>query len=263
MEGAVQVATLPTADFDREVTTGDHRTRRPVPGVSRLLSPEFAHPGAGVSLSDVIFGRPLASQEVEKEEITVATGVPVLGLDGLASTAYGPEAVLSVLLPLGVAGLHYLPWITFVIVAQLFMLYLSYRQTQAAYPNGGGAYLVAKDNIGTKAGLVAGVALLLDYLLNVAVAISAGVGAVVSALPALHPHRLSLCLPDPGDPASREPSGRARERTDLRRSGLRFHRLHRLGPRRQCNGAGRKTLLYLKGGPNITVLYVPWHLRHA
>jgi len=147
-----------------------------------------------MSLSDVILGRPLASQEVEKEELTVVTGVPVLGLDALASTAYGPEAALMVLLALGAGGLQYLPWITVLIVAKLVTLYLSYRQTQAAYPNGGGAYLVAKDNLGLRAGLWAGVALLLDYLLNVAVAISAGVGAVVSAIPALYPHTLSLCL---------------------------------------------------------------------
>jgi amino acid transporter len=147
-----------------------------------------------MSLSEIILGRPLASTEESKEELTVLTGVPVLGLDALASTGYGPEAALIVLLPLGVVGLRYFPFIVIAIVVKLATLYLSYRQTQAAYPNGGGAYVVAKDNLGVRAGLWAAIALLLDYLLNVAVGIAAGIGAVVSAIPALQPHTLTLCL---------------------------------------------------------------------
>lgn len=91
-------------------------------------------------------------------------------------------------------GLKYFPIIILIIVLNLATLYLSYRQTIAAYPGGGGAYIVASDNLGTLPGLCAGVALLLDYLLNVAVGIAAGVGAVVSAIPALHPYTLTLCL---------------------------------------------------------------------
>jgi len=147
-----------------------------------------------MSLSEIILGRPLASTEESKEELTVLTGVPVLGLDALASTGYGPEAALIVLLPLGVVGLRYFPFIVIAIVVKLATLYLSYRQTQAAYPNGGGAYVVAKDNLGVRAGLWAAIALLLDYLLNVAVGIAAGIGVVVSAIPALQPHTLTLCL---------------------------------------------------------------------
>ena len=112
----------------------------------------------------------------------------MLGLDALASTGYGPEAALTVLAALGAAGLHYYRVIVILIVVKLSTLYLSYRQTAEAYPNGGGAYNVTKDNIGMHAALWAAVALLLDYLLNVAVGISAGIGAVVSAIPALHPH---------------------------------------------------------------------------
>jgi amino acid transporter len=147
-----------------------------------------------MSLSEIILGRPLASTEESKEELTVVTGVPVLGLDALASTGYGPEAALMVLLPLGVVGLRYFPFIVIAIVFKLATLYLSYRQTQAAYPNGGGAYVVAKENLGVRAGVWAAIALLLDYLLNVAVGIAAGIGAVVSAIPALQPHTLTLCL---------------------------------------------------------------------
>ena len=146
------------------------------------------------SLLDKILGRPLKSSERKKEELTVATGVPVLGLDALASTAYGAEAALTILMPLGVAGLRYMPMIMLAILALLATLYFSYRQTAAAYPSGGGAYIVAKDNLGTRAGVVAGTALLLDYMLNVAVGISAGVGAIVSAIPMLQKQRLAFCL---------------------------------------------------------------------
>jgi amino acid transporter len=147
-----------------------------------------------MSLIDIVLGRPLASSEEQKEELTVWTGVPVLGLDALASTGYGPEAALIILMPLGLQGLQYFPIIIVLIVVKLTTLYFSYRQTAAAYPNGGGAYVVTKDNFGVRAAVWAAVALLLDYLLNVAVAIAAGIGAVVSAIPALHPYTLTLCL---------------------------------------------------------------------
>jgi len=147
-----------------------------------------------VSLLDKLLGRPLKSSETKKEELGVATGVPVLGLDALASTAYGPEAALTILVPLGMTGLHYMPMVTIGILALLATLYMSYRQTAAAYPGGGGAYIVAKDNLGMGAGVAAGTALLLDYMLNVAVGISAGVGAVLSAVPTLQEYRLAFCL---------------------------------------------------------------------
>ena len=147
-----------------------------------------------MSLLDKILGPPLKSSEAAKEELSVITGVPVLGLDALSSTAYGPEAALTILAAAGAAGLHYLPIITIIILLLLAMLYVSYRQTIAAYPNGGGAYIVARENLGTSAGLLAAAALLLDYTLNVAVGISAGIGAVVSAIPALHRFTLALCL---------------------------------------------------------------------
>lgn len=147
-----------------------------------------------MSLLDFILGRPLASSEEKKEKLSVISGVPVLGLDALASMGYGPEAALIILLSLGAGAYKYYPIIIGAIVASLFMLYLSYEQTAGAYPNGGGAYIVAKDNLGKHAALWAAVALILDYLLNVAVGIAAGVGAIVSAIPSLHPHVLMLCL---------------------------------------------------------------------
>ena len=147
-----------------------------------------------MALMDLLLGRQLSNSEQSGRKIGVIAGVPALGLDGLASSAYGPEALLTVLIPLGAVGLHYVGPIILVILALLTLLYLSYRQTIAAYPGGGGSYTVAKENLGTGAGLWAAAALLIDYVLNVAVAISAGIAALVSAFPGLHKYTLVLCL---------------------------------------------------------------------
>src|SRR5258706_10599625 len=147
-----------------------------------------------MSVVRFILGRPLASDEQEDVKIGVAAGVPAMGLDGLTSSAYGPEAALTVLLPLGAAGLSYIGPIMLVILALLGILYFSYRQTIAAYPVNGGSYTVARENLGTWAGLLAAAALMIDYTLNVAVGISAGVAALVSAAPTLHPYMLPIGL---------------------------------------------------------------------
>src|SRR5208282_3888246 len=147
-----------------------------------------------MGLINVLFGRPLASSEDEGERITPTQGIPTFGLDALSSAAYGPEAALTILLPLGLIGVQYIVPLTFAIIALLVIVFFSYRQTIAAYPNGGGSYTVAKENLGHGAGLLAGAALMIDYLLNVAVGISAGIGALVSAVPSLLPHTLALCL---------------------------------------------------------------------
>src|SRR6266853_1118091 len=143
---------------------------------------------------DVLFGRPLASTEDEGERITPTQGIPTFGLDALSSAAYGPEAALTILLPLGLVGVRYIVPLTSAIIGLLVIVYFSYRQTIAAYPMGGGSYTVAKENLGNRAGLLAGAALMIDYLLNVAVGISAGIGALVSAVPSLQPHTLAMCL---------------------------------------------------------------------
>ncbi len=147
-----------------------------------------------MSLIDTIFGRPLASGEAGEQRIGTAGGVPTFGLDALSSAAYGPEAAITVLLPLGAAGLTFIFPITMAIVILLGIVYFSYRQTIAAYPNGGGSYTVARENLGANAGLLAAAALMTDYVLNVAVGISAGVGALISAVPNLEPYTLTLCL---------------------------------------------------------------------
>src|SRR5271163_977188 len=147
-----------------------------------------------MGLINVVFGRPLASSEDEGQRITPTQGIPTFGLDALSSAAYGPEAALTILLPLGLSGVQYIVPLTFAVIALLIIVFFSYRQTIAAYPNGGGSYTVARENLGNRAGLIAGAALMIDYLLNVAVGISAGIGALVSAVPSLLPHTLAMCL---------------------------------------------------------------------
>jgi amino acid transporter len=147
-----------------------------------------------MALFQTLFGRPLASSEASGQRISPLAGIAALGLDALSSACYGPEAALAVLLPLGAAGLGYVREITAAILLLLAILYFSYRQTIGAYPNGGGSYMVASQNLGKRAGLVAAAALLLDYVLNVAVGISAGIGALESAIPAVQAHRLAACL---------------------------------------------------------------------
>ena len=148
-----------------------------------------------MSLFDLLIGKPLATSAEKDEHIGVAAGVPIFGLDGLTSAAYGPEAAMVLLVPLGMAGVqvHLLP-IFVAILILLTILYFSYRQTIDTYPTGGGSFTVASENLGNAAGLLAAAALAIDYILTAAVGVSAGVTALVSAVPALHPHQLALCL---------------------------------------------------------------------
>jgi len=147
-----------------------------------------------MNLRDLVLGRPLSSLEEEGQKVGVVAGIPILGLDALSSAAYGPEAAMTILLPLGALGVGYVRPISAVIIAILLVVYVSYLQTIGAYPGGGGSFTVARRNLGVFPGLLAAAALLLDYVLVVAVGISAGVGAFVSAVPSLQPHTLLLCL---------------------------------------------------------------------
>jgi len=132
--------------------------------------------------------------EERAEQIGPTAGIPIFGLDALSSAAYGPEAALSLLIPLGLLGVRYIVPISVAIITLLVIVYFSYRQTIAAYPSGGGSYTVARFNLGAFWGLLAASALLADYILTAAVGISAGVGALISAVPSLLPHTLGLCL---------------------------------------------------------------------
>src|SRR5579875_2634894 len=143
---------------------------------------------------NLLFGRPLATSEERAEHIGPIAGIPVFGLDALSSAAYGPEAALTLLIPLGLLGVRYIVPVSAAIVALLIIVFFSYRQTIEAYPHGGGSYTVASENLGPRAGLLAAAALMIDYILTVAVSISAGVEALVSAVPVLQPHILAICL---------------------------------------------------------------------
>ena len=147
-----------------------------------------------MSVLDVLLGKPLATSDERAEQIGTSAGIPIFGLDALSSAAYGPEAALTLLIPLGAAGIGYIVPVSASIILLLTIVYFSYRQTIAAYPGGGGSYTVASENLGSRAGLLAAAALMLDYVLVVAVGIAAGVGALVSAVPELQPHTLSICL---------------------------------------------------------------------
>jgi amino acid transporter len=147
-----------------------------------------------VQLTRTLFGRPLRPSEAAKEEITSVEGLSALSLDALTSVAYGPQALLVALGAGGLAALRLAPWITVAIVALLGLLVASYTQVILAYPSGGGAYAVARANLGSGLSLLAGAALVVDYILTVAVSIAAGVGSLTSAFSSLAPLTLPLCL---------------------------------------------------------------------
>ncbi len=147
-----------------------------------------------MNILDLVVGKPIKTSDERAERIGPAQGIPIFGLDGLSSAAYGPEATLSLLIPLGLLGVRYIVPISAAIITLLVIVYFSYRQTIAAYPSGGGSYTVARFNLGAPASLLAAAALLADYILTAAVGISAGVGALVSAAPSLLPHTVSICV---------------------------------------------------------------------
>ena len=137
---------------------------------------------------------PGATEHDEQHRLTAVQGLAALSLDALSSVAYGPEAILVVLVAAGAAALHYSLPITGAIVLLLAALVVSYRQVIAAFPGGGGAYAVAKAHLGTQASLVAAASLIVDYVLNAAVGVSAGIAALTAAFPALYGARVGLCL---------------------------------------------------------------------
>src|SRR3984957_682707 len=147
-----------------------------------------------MNILDLVVGKPIATSDERGEQIGPAAGIPIFGLDALSSAAYGPEAALSLLIPLGILGVQYIVPVSAAIITLLVIVYFSYRQTIEAYPSGGGSYTVARFNLGAGPGLLAAAALLADYILTAAVGISAGVGALISAVPALQPHTVLLCV---------------------------------------------------------------------
>ncbi|WCN38593.1 APC family permease [Aneurinibacillus uraniidurans] len=145
-------------------------------------------------LKRFLIGRPMKSHELAEEKLSKLKALAVLSSDALSSVAYGTEQILLVLITLGTAALWYSIPISIAVLGLLTILVLSYRQTIYAYPSGGGAYIVAKDNLGVSTGLVAGGSLLVDYILTVAVSSSAGTDAITSAIPVLHDHRVAIAI---------------------------------------------------------------------
>jgi amino acid transporter len=143
----------------------------------------------------VLFGRPLPSERLEHERLNKKTALAVLSSDAISSVAYATDQILIVLAVLGTAAaVSYAVPISAVIVGLLILVGLSYRQTIFAYPNGGGSYTVAKENLGTGSGLFAAAALLTDYIMTVAVSIAGGIAAITSAYHSLIPHTVLLCV---------------------------------------------------------------------
>jgi amino acid transporter len=141
-----------------------------------------------------LIGRQLPSRLAHRERLSRLTGLAVLSSDALSSVAYATEEIVRVLILAGAGTLWLTTPIGVVIALLLLIVAFSYRQTIHAYPSGGGAYIVAKENVSETAGLVAGAALLIDYILTVAVSIAAGVAALTSAFPAWHDHRVAAAL---------------------------------------------------------------------
>jgi amino acid transporter len=136
----------------------------------------------------------LLTPDSERQRLTALQGLAALSLDALSSVAYGPEAVLVVLVAAGAAGLAYTIPVTIAICVLLGALVLSYRQVIAAFPNGGGAYAVSKAHLGRNASLIAAASLIVDYVLNAAVGVSAGIAAITAAFPSLYGATTWLCL---------------------------------------------------------------------
>lgn len=142
-----------------------------------------------------VIGKPLENKALHDEKYSVAMGLPILSSDAISSVAYATEEILLVLYPvIGVLAYGRMLEVSAAIVGLLILLTFSYRQTIENYPNGGGAYIVAKENLGLIPGISAGAALSVDYILTVAVSISAGTAAIISAFPELETHRVLICL---------------------------------------------------------------------
>lgn len=194
----------------REVRHGAHRgdtyvrvvrselLRRIAPGYLRAAA-EVSRPRGRIGsiytrLKEIVVGKPLPTAAEKEERLTKVKALAILSSDALSSSAYATEEILIVLMLAGAAALSYGLLIALAVVLLLAIVAFSYRQTVQAYPTGGGAYTVSKENFGTQVGLVAAAALLIDYVLTVAVSITAGTAAITSAMPSLFPYRVEISV---------------------------------------------------------------------
>jgi len=152
-------------------------------------------PSAYSSVKRFLLGQPLATSAAHHERVSRAVGLAIFSSDAVASSAFATQEILHVLVPVaGMAAIGYLTPMSLLVVALLAVVVFSYRQTIHAYPNGGGSYIVSKDNLGTLPGLVAGAALLVDYTLTVAVSIAAGTAAITSAIEPLRGNEVGTAV---------------------------------------------------------------------
>lgn len=146
-------------------------------------------------LRRALIGTALNNEAISGEKYSVLWGLPILSSDAISSVAYAVSEILIVLIPaIGFASYHYAVGIAMCIIGLMMILVLSYRQTIDHYPNGGGSYIVAKDNLGVYAGITAGSALAVDYIMTVAVSVSAGVEQLASAFTVLRPYSVEICI---------------------------------------------------------------------
>ncbi len=144
-----------------------------------------------------IIGKPIPSSDDQHHRLSKKIALPVFASDAISSTAYATEEILIVFLSLGAVGMaaySMLVPISLIVIALLTIVVISYRQTIYAYPNGGGSYIVSKENLGEYPGLIAGASLLIDYVLTVCVSVAGGVAAIISAFNGLAPYRVQLCI---------------------------------------------------------------------
>src|SRR5689334_17692937 len=164
---------------------------KPIPPTPTL---ELAEPRS-YRIKRRLLGRPLATEQLAHERLGKPTALAVFASDNLSSSAYATEEILHVLIPvIGVAAFALVVPITIALLVVLGLLILSYLQTIKAYPSAGGAYIVTRDNFGLLPAQVAGVALLTDYILTVAVSVAAGTAALTSAAPGLRPYPVELSI---------------------------------------------------------------------
>src|SRR5882762_11596084 len=167
----------------------DPPTAPPPPRRARRSSPSLQPPPRRQWWRMWLVGRPLPTADAPHQAIGKAVGLAVFASDALSSTAYATQEILLVLALAGTAAFHHVFPISIAIVALLAIVTISYEQTIHAYPGGGGAYIVARDNLGELPAQIAGAALLTDYILTVAVSVSSGVAQITSAYPGLYGHR--------------------------------------------------------------------------
>ena len=189
-----------------------------------------------------MLGNPLDTDQLQHERLGRPTALAVFASDALSSTAYATEEILRTLIPVvGLLAFSFVLPITLAMTGVLVILMFSYRQTIKAYPSAGGAYIVTKDNLGLLPAQVAGVALLTDYILTVAVSVSAGVAALYSAFGDLRPYRVPIALGFIVDHRLGQPARRAGVGPDVRGADVRVPRQHlRDDRRRRVQGGDRR-----------------------